>query len=224
MIQASLLKNSFSDYPSLLSCVLFLAGCNMRCPYCHNSQLALNTETNLEEWPVIYQFLKARAGQLQGVVLSGGEALLNPYLPEIAHQIKALGYRLKADTNGTLPKQLLTLLPYLDYVAVDIKTAEHLALTGLNDEPVWQSLNLLNQSEVSFEVRAVVSPHFCGEVQLTTALKHIKAGRALGLRLLPFRPINCLDDSFNNLPATNDSYLAKLKTFIETEGVKALGC
>lgn len=117
---------SLIDFPGKISCVLFLAGCNFECPYCHNPQLTGDPARHRpcvapEE---VFALLGQRRGRLDGVVVSGGEPTLHPELPELCRRIRALGYPVKLDTNGSRPEMLARLIAegVLDYVAVDIKT------------------------------------------------------------------------------------------------------
>ncbi len=126
MVIGGLQKNSLIDYPGKMSCVLFLAGCNFDCPYCHNPDLARGRcpkETQLDAAQV-YDFLKSRKGLLDGVVISGGEPTLNSDLIPSCERIREMGYPVKLDTNGSRPGVLRTLLDHglVDYVAMDIKT------------------------------------------------------------------------------------------------------
>lgn len=117
-------KVSMIDYPGLLSAVIFLSGCNFRCPYCHNPGLARGeTDPQLGAAEVL-AYLEARRGLLDGVVISGGEPTLQPGLPDFCRAVKKRGYAVKLDTNGSFPDVLATLIAekLVDYVAMDIKT------------------------------------------------------------------------------------------------------
>jgi pyruvate formate lyase activating enzyme len=117
---------SLIDYPGRISCVIFLAGCNFRCPYCHNPRLtgdpALHAERVASD--EAFAFLEQRRGRLDGVVVSGGEPTLHPELPELCRRIRGLGFAVKLDTNGSRPEMLARLLAdgLVDYVAMDLKT------------------------------------------------------------------------------------------------------
>ena len=38
---AGLQKLTLLDYPGRVACTVFTAGCNLRCPFCHNAPLVL---------------------------------------------------------------------------------------------------------------------------------------------------------------------------------------
>jgi pyruvate formate lyase activating enzyme len=125
MLIGGLQKSSCIDYPGKLSCVLFLAGCNFDCPYCHNPDLVRSDRSrliHLNEQTVI-DFLGQRRGFLDGVVISGGEPTLHPELLALCRRIKSQGYALKLDTNGSRPRVISRLIDdgLIDYIAMDIK-------------------------------------------------------------------------------------------------------
>lgn len=114
---------TLADFPGRPAAVIFAAGCNLRCPFCHNPELVTGSgELALDD---ILSFLEARRGLLHGVCISGGEPTLSPGLYELLVRLKDLGYAVKLDTNGTSPQQLFQLISadVVDYVALDIKSA-----------------------------------------------------------------------------------------------------
>lgn len=125
MIIGGIQKNSLIDYSEKISCVVFLAGCNFTCPYCHNPDLV--RWKSASKPPIdeneICAFLESRKGFLDGVVISGGEPTLNDGLPLFLERIKRLGYSVKLDTNGTRPRMIGHLIEngLVDYIAMDIK-------------------------------------------------------------------------------------------------------
>lgn len=120
-----LVKTTLLDYPGLVSAVVFTAGCNLRCPWCQNPGLVhAPWEEGLLPEAEVLAFLEKRRSVLGGVVVTGGEPLFQPDLPLFLARVKALGYRIKLDTNGTYPDRLAALDPALvDYLAFDLKNA-----------------------------------------------------------------------------------------------------
>lgn len=103
MLIGGIQKSSLIDYPGKVSCMIFLAGCNFSCPYCHNPDLVIwkpCEKVSLGE-KGIWTFLESRKGFLDGVVISGGEPTLNDDLLLFLERIQKLGYSIKLDTNGT---------------------------------------------------------------------------------------------------------------------------
>lgn len=121
-----LVKQSFVDWDGVLSAVVFTKGCNFRCSYCHNPALvvpALMRERPDVAESEVFDYLARRRGWLDGVVVTGGEPTLHAGLPAFLERVKALGYRVKLDTNGTNPEMLRQLIASgaVDFVAMDIK-------------------------------------------------------------------------------------------------------
>ncbi len=159
-------KITLLDYPEKIACTLFLAGCNMLCPYCHNSQLIEKNnfiETYKEE--DILNFLEKRKSKLEGVCITGGEPLLYNDLSGFIKKIKELGFLVKLDTNGTLSEKLIKLCQevVIDYIAMDIKTSleKYKLLTKNNEDftkEIKQSIDFIINSGIDHEFRTTVAP------------------------------------------------------------------
>ena len=157
---AGLQKTTLLDYPGKVACTVFLAGCNLRCPFCHNASLVLPArDTSQLTEASLFAYLEKRQGVLDGVCISGGEPTLAPDLPELLRKIKALDYSVKLDTNGSNPKMLAALLEegLIDFVAMDIKNspARYRETCGGVDilDAVRESVALLMQSGIAYEFR-----------------------------------------------------------------------
>jgi pyruvate formate lyase activating enzyme len=154
-------KQSLIDYPGKISCVVFLAGCNFDCPYCHNPQLAGQTDGPLETIAAedVLDFLAQRRGWLEAVVISGGEPTLHPDLMDLCSRIKELGYLLKLDTNGSRPQMIQALVRarLLDYLAMDIKTVPERYAEGVapfcDSTGLLASLQIIMDSGLDYEFR-----------------------------------------------------------------------
>lgn len=149
---------SLIDDPGCIAAVVFAQGCNMACPYCHNAGLL---EEALLDPEVVLARLAARRGQLDSVVVSGGEPTLQPDLPDWLARIKAMGFRVKLDTNGTRPAVLKQLVEkgLVDHIAMDIKTVpeDYERLTGVAYGQVSESIAIVSAFK-SFEFRTTVDP------------------------------------------------------------------
>jgi pyruvate formate lyase activating enzyme len=147
------------DYPDQIACILWFAGCNMRCPYCYNPEIVTGKGQLLIS--DVIDFLNKRIKLLDAVVLSGGECTLHPEVFMLADFIKQKGMSVKVDTNGSKPSVLHQLIEngLLDYVALDFKAsrAKFQKVTGTNLYDTFiQSLDLLKKSNIKFEVRTTV--------------------------------------------------------------------
>lgn len=157
-------KLTLLDFPGHVACTLFTAGCNFRCPFCHNAALVTHIDNShyfSEE--EILTYLKKRAGIMDGVCITGGEPLMHKDLPEFIAKVKALGYKVKIDTNGSYPERLAELIDSgnIDYVAMDIKNSKEkyfeTAVCAEQDfEGVLKSVELLKQGKINFEFRTTV--------------------------------------------------------------------
>ena len=160
-------KLTLLDYPGTVACTVFTLGCNMRCPFCHNSLLVTKTE-EAEVYPEedFFAFLNKRRGILDGVCVTGGEPLIHSDAGEFIAKIKALGYKVKLDTNGSFPDRLEEILKSgnVDYVAMDIKNspekyAETVGIPGFDVSKIQRSIEIIRSSGVDYEFRTtVVSP------------------------------------------------------------------
>ena len=161
MYVGGLQKSSLIDYPGKLSSVIFFAGCNFDCPYCHNPELAKGSAACPADLTAahICDFLKQRQGFLDGVVVSGGEPTLQPDLPDLCKKINGFGYPVKLDTNGSRPKVLEQLIDasLVDYIAMDLKTDPMLyssyIKTDCNPDPLLASIRILMESGIDYEFR-----------------------------------------------------------------------
>lgn len=157
-------KLTLLDYPGKVACTIFFAGCNFRCPFCHNASLVLapaEAEQISEE--TVLAFLKKRQGVLDGVCITGGEPLLQPELPAFIEKIRALGYAVKLDTNGYFPARLQQLIDagLVDYIAMDVKNApekypQTVGISPFDLSPVLKSMEILRTCGMPFEFRTTV--------------------------------------------------------------------
>lgn len=174
---SGIVKSSFIDFPGLISCVLFAPGCNYSCFYCHNRTLIDGTHILLTPQYVM-DFLRKREGLLDGVVVSGGEPTLQCNLIPFLHSIKELGYQIKLDTNGSRPHIIQDILrrELCDYFAIDYKApaAHYPQVCGheANAQKVLESIRLLSERDVPFEVRTTVIPQL-GREELIIMAKEI---------------------------------------------------
>ncbi len=161
-------KLTLLDYPEHTACTVFTAGCNFRCPFCHNASLVVDIpkEISVSEED-FFLFLKKRIGILDGVCVSGGEPLLQPDIERFIKKIKNMGFAVKLDTNGSFPDKLIHLVEQglVDYVAMDIKNClESYVITAgfdvLDVEAIQKSVSYLKEGHVPYEFRTTVVKHY----------------------------------------------------------------
>ena len=156
-------KMTLLDYPGRVACTVFFGGCDMRCPFCHNAELLDGSAPPVMDAQELLAFLEKRKGLLEGVAFTGGEPLLQKDLPVLAEKIRALGYPVKLDTNGTHPDLLAQMIRdgLVQYVAMDIKNSpDRYAITaGLSSidlDRVRESVSLLLKGSTEYEFRTTV--------------------------------------------------------------------
>jgi pyruvate formate lyase activating enzyme len=183
---AGLVRTSTVDFPGRLAAVVFMPGCNYRCWYCHNWELLDGGGARLP-WAEVRAFLEKRRGQLEGVVLSGGEPTLQPGLADFARLLHDWGYAVKLDSNGSRPEMLRALLKagLLDYVALDFKAPllRYGEVCGLNDTQAAAAIQGLRDSiellldtpssvlPLGWELRTTVLPDFDADTLRHMALE-----------------------------------------------------
>ena len=158
-------KMTLLDFPGKVACTVFLGGCDLRCPFCHNAELIDGTAPAVMEDEELLDFLKKRQGLLDGVAVTGGEPLLRgDDLLRLAEKIRELGYPLKLDTNGTHPERLRKFIDagLVSYVAMDIKNspekyAETCGLQEMDLAPVRESVSLLKEGRTDYEFRTTTT-------------------------------------------------------------------
>ena len=179
-------KLTLLDYPGVVACTVFTAGCNFRCPFCHNAMLVLPEQIDDEclTDDEVFGFLKKRRGVLDGVAVTGGEPLLHADMPEFLARVKELGYKIKLDTNGSNPELLYEIVKnkLVDRVAMDIKNApeEYARTIGLKSfdiAPVERSKEMLLRGDIDYEFRTTVVKGIHTKESLIGAAKWIEGAR-----------------------------------------------
>ena len=181
-------KFSLLDFDEKVSVVLFSPACNFRCPFCHNGDSVLNSNTPIP-FAEILEYLKSRIGLIDAVVFTGGEPTMMPELKERIKQVKEMGFLIKLDTNGTNPRLLEELLNenLLDYVAMDIKNsearyAETAGCPKINMENIKKSIKILENSHINYEFRTTLVKEFHDEKSIKEMANLVKGAKQLFLQ------------------------------------------
>lgn len=153
-------KCSLSDCPGMVSAVVFTAGCSWNCWYCHNRAVICGSAVVEEE--EVLSFLAKRRGLLDAVVVSGGEPTLQEDLHGFLRAVRAMGFFVKLDTNGSRPDAVQQILDegLAEYIAVDFKAPMRLYMqtTGHSGEAVPETLCRIRKARIPFEVRTTMIP------------------------------------------------------------------
>ncbi len=178
-------KLTLLDFPGRTAAIIFTAGCDLRCPFCHNAPLVsqIRLEERLDEGEIL-AYLKKRAGLLDGVVISGGEPLLQRDIEDFLGRVRSLGYAVKLDTNGSSPRRLLRVIEagLVDYVAMDIKNSPELypvttGILGLDVAPFGESKDILLSGAVDYEFRTTVTAELHTRESIAGAARWISGAK-----------------------------------------------
>lgn len=169
------------DYDGKISCTVFTPGCDFRCPFCQNSSLVFGDAIVIDETEV-FDYLEKRKGLVDAVCITGGEPTLQRDIKDFIIKVRALGYKVKLDTNGTSPNKLKELLDegLLDYVAMDIKSdKDHYLEVAAVENPilldlVCQSVDILKSSNIEYEFRTTIMAEYHNEEIMENIGKWIK--------------------------------------------------
>lgn len=229
-------KTTLVNFPGRVASAIFLPGCNMRCPFCYNSELALassvkdimpeNSTNQYYSLEDVFSFLEKRHHIISGVVVTGGEPFASPYLQIIIEKIKDLNLALKIDTNGLFPQKLQQFL--LDEVlrpqviAIDIKTSPSRYIELMGNEKIdafsvknkiIESLNILKDyrkehPEFVVDYRTVLVPSLVGEKEIKEMANFIP--KDAFWNFAEFMNVNCLNPEWNNLTPYTSSEVERL--------------
>lgn len=193
------------DYPEKIACIVFTAGCNFRCGYCHNPEFVLpervkSMEPEFLDEEVVLRFLETRRGLLDGVVVTGGEPTLHRELPNFMRRVKSLGFLVKLDTNGSLPEMLEPILRegLVDYVAMDVKTSleryPELVAACVRPDAIRRSIDLIKHLAPDYEFRTTIVREHHGPAEMEAIAKLVEGAKRHVWQ--GFRPDITLDPAY----------------------------
>ena len=194
-------KVSLIDYPGYISAIVFLQGCNFRCGYCHNPEL-VNPKLYgplLQEEDIL-AFLEKRVGKLDAVSITGGEPTLQEGLPDFIRRIRAAGFRIKLDTNGSHAEMIKSLLEenLLDYIAMDIKAPLHrydrVCRVNADKDEIARSIRIIMESSIAYEFRTTLVHDLIHDDEFPAMWDLIRGARLFVLQ--NFTPSKALDDRY----------------------------
>ena len=227
MIIGGLQKFTISDFPGRISAIVFTRGCNFRCPYCHNPELV---DPDRYVSPIteesVFAFLNSRIGQLDGVVVTGGEPTIHEDLPRFLGALRQLGFAVKLDTNGSNPGQLRQVIDQhlVDCIALDIKAplAEYSRVAGVTVDPriLRESIRLVIDSGIPHEMRTTFCPSLLSVDDLRSIAREVQGCDLFVVQ--GFRPSKALDPGMLEAAVPTQEMLKEIQADIAATGVRCL--
>ncbi len=212
------LETSFLDWRGKIASVVFIAGCNFRCPFCHNHPLVLNFgKVEDVPWPEILGRLRPLRGWVDGVCFTGGEPTGHAHLEAIMEEVRSLGFQVKLDTNGSRPEVMERLIQdgTLDAVSMDIKAPLRIdaysrcAGTPAPLDEIRRSIRILADSNLEVEFRTTVVPGLLSEADVLEIARALPSG--IPYTLQGFRPQDALDPGLRQVPPPSEGDLERMR-------------
>ncbi len=208
------------DFPGQLASIIFTAGCNLRCPYCYNKPLAVNSPELIQlDEEKIFSFLKTRKGLIDGVVITGGEPTLHNGLPSFIKKIKELGFLVKLDTNGTNPEMIKELIDnnLIDYIAMDIKNSlknyEKTTIIKVPIENIKASVKIIMDSSINYEFRTTSLPKLISKEDFLEIGEWLKGAKKYCLQQFK-KADSIIDLSYLNENSYSEEELKNIKNLL----------
>ena len=212
-------KTSLIDFPDKVAAVLFTPGCNLRCPYCYNWRIVVNPKPPFLNEETALQILDGRRKYIDAVVVTGGEPTIHKELPRFLKKLKDRSFAVKLDTNGLNPTILEESLPYVDYVALDLKTAlEKYHILGAKETAaLLKTIEILKSGKVEYEFRTTIVPKIVEEADIIRMGETIKGAENYALQ--QFVPGDTLSEEYKNLkpypPDVIAGFAETLRKYVE---------
>jgi pyruvate formate lyase activating enzyme len=216
---SGLQKTSLVDFPNHICSVLFTPGCNLRCPFCHNWRIVVDPKPPFLTEETALKILEERRKYVDAVVITGGEPTIHKELPKLLKKLKERGFTVKLDTNGLDSRVLEECLPYVDYVALDVKTSleKYPSLGAKDTTELVRTVEMLKMGKVDYEFRTTVVPGLVEISDIHSMCELVKGARTWALQ--QFVPGDTLDKDLNAVkPFSSETickYAEKVRTFAE---------
>lgn len=196
---SGLQKTSLVDFPNRVASVLFTPGCNLRCPFCHNWRIVVDPKPPFLNEETALRILESRKKYVDAVVVTGGEPTIHNELPRFLRKLKEKGFAVKLDTNGFDSQVLEECLPYLDYVALDVKTSpeKYSRLGAVDTAELLCTIEMLKTGKVEYEFRTTVVPSFVDAEDISRIGELVKGAKTLAFQ--QFVPEDTLDKALATL-------------------------
>ncbi|MGB9960287.1 MAG: anaerobic ribonucleoside-triphosphate reductase activating protein [Candidatus Bathyarchaeales archaeon] len=207
---SGLQKTSLIDFPNKVAAVLFTPGCNLRCPYCYNWRIVVDPKPPFLNEETALQILEERKRYVDAVVVTGGEPTIHKELPKFLKRLKEKGFAVKLDTNGFNPKVLEESLPYVDYVALDVKTSlgKYGLVGAAGTAELTHTMEVLKAGKVEYEFRTTVVPKLVEEEDIAQIGEAMKGAENYALQ--QFIPGDTLNEEYKSVKPYPPETLEKM--------------
>jgi len=208
-------KTSLIDFPNRIASVLFTPGCNLRCPFCHNWRIVVDPKPPFLQEEAALKILESRKKYVDSVVVTGGEPTMHKESPKFLRKLKEKGFRVKLDTNGFYPKVLEECLPYVDYVALDVKTSldKYTRLGAKDTAPLLHTIEILKTGKVKYEFRTTIVPGFVDAEDIPRIGELVKGAKTFAFQ--QFIPEDTLDKNFKTLKPYSPENIEKFANIMK---------
>jgi pyruvate formate lyase activating enzyme len=212
-------KTSLIDFPNRIASVLFTPGCNLRCPFCHNWRIVVDPKPPFLQEEAAIKILESRKKYVDSVVVTGGEPTMHKEVPRFLRKLKEKGFLVKLDTNGFYPEVLEECLPYVDYVALDVKTSldKYARLAVKDAAPLVHTIEMLKTGKVDYEFRTTVVPGFVDAEDIHRMGELVKGAKTFAFQ--QFIPEDTLDKNFRTLkpypPENIEKFADAIKGYVD---------
>ncbi len=211
------IETSLIDWDGKIVSVVFLPGCNFRCPFCHNHILVKHPEQIADvPWKRIETFLRAKKGWIDGVVVTGGEPTIHKDLVPLLTKLKDMGLPVKLDTNGSAPDRLKRIIEagLVEFIAMDIKASfdgsyDLACGVPVNKDNIRESIALIMSSGLDYEFRTTIVPQYHDLDSMENIAREIKGAKKWVLQ--QFVQINAENEELRNMPPYNEEYLDEMR-------------
>jgi pyruvate formate lyase activating enzyme len=208
-------KTSLLDYPDTISAIIWTVGCDFSCPFCYNRDIVLDKVGILPEEEIL-SFLEKRKGMLDGLVISGGEPLIQKDIIEFAEKVKKLGYLIKIDTNGMHPEKLKELIDkkLVDYIAMDVKAPKNKydKLTDVKTDikKIEKSIEIIRNSAPDYEFKTTFIPELLTKEDIVSIAKWLKGSKRFYLQQFK-NDVDLISSKLQNVaPFSRDKFIETL--------------
>jgi pyruvate formate lyase activating enzyme len=216
-------KTSLLDYPKKICAIVWTVGCNFNCPFCYNVDLVKGKDGTFPEEDIL-TYLEKRKNMLEGLVITGGEPLMQKDITIFCEKIKKLGYEIKIDTNGTFPEIIQELInkKLVDYIAMDVKAPkdkyDELSGKKVDIEKIQKSIDIIQKSKIVYEFKTTFVPGLLKKEDIFEIGKWLKGSKKYFLQQFKSEMSLLSDDLTNTPPYSKQDFfetIKKVKPFFE---------